>query len=85
MAQSGGAPALGAGGRRFKSCRPDFIMKKVRIHILREVEPNKKLEVKPIYGPSPLTNFVSYHRFLCSLYLKQLSIPAPVLDGIATT
>ena len=32
--RSGSAPALGAGGRRFKSCRPDhYIMKKAKIYI----------------------------------------------------
>ena len=30
VAQFGSAPALGAGGRRFKSCRPDFFIGKNR-------------------------------------------------------
>ncbi len=60
VAQSGSAPALGAGCRRFESCRPDQRHKVCGCGSMVEPEPSKLMT--RVRFPSPAPIIVSTHR-----------------------
>ena len=69
VAQFGSAPALGAGGRRFKSCRPDFFLEKIGLHVEPTVYPKGHID---LYG-----SFFAYNslqilssRFFYPIFLR---------------